>query len=122
MLGRLFFFFFVPPPLLFKKLLEPSGLNSEKLSLFLSFSIHRVCGNAGNECEGKRLCVSEGKMDLRNVCHTKTSDAFLIKSGFLPATGAQIRVFGGGQWYCWREVLSVLVTRAQQQRRLLNPR
>lgn len=51
-------------------------------------------------CEGKRLCVSEGKMDLCNVCNTKTSNAFLIKSGSAPATGAQIKGVEGGQRYC----------------------
>lgn len=54
-------------------------------------------------------------MDLRDVRHTMTSDAFLIKSGFPPATGAQIKGVGGGRWHCCREVLSGLVTRAQQQ-------
>lgn len=39
--------------------------------------------------------MSEEKLDLRDVCHTMTSNAFLIKRGFPPATGTQIRGVGG---------------------------
>lgn len=117
-LGRLFFLFF-PSPFLFKKLLGPSGLNSKKLPFFLSLFFNTLClWKCWKWVEGKRRCVSEGEMDLRDVRHAMTrSDAFLIKSGFPPATGAQIKGVGGGRWHCCREVLSGLVTRVQQQRR-----